>query len=103
MYELLWIIQRKKLGRYLKSDLIDFLSVILVASIIKLNAQPSQWFSEYPIIGHDVIKRIMSGSKLLRVLRYLHVCEMNKQVSSENPQYIFIFKGKVSEKTEASL
>ena len=92
MYELLWIIQRKKVGRYLKSDLMDFLSVILIASIIKCNDQPSQCFGEDPILGHDGIKRITSGRKLLRVMRYLHVFDMNNQISSEYPEYYLLFK-----------
>ena len=50
IYEKLWIIQRKGVVIYLKYYLIDFLSAILVASIIKCNDQHSRWFSEDPII-----------------------------------------------------
>ena len=71
LYEQLWIIQRQGVGIYLKSDFIDSLpiSVILIASIIKRNYQPSQWFSEYPIIFHDGIKLIISGRNFLRIMR----------------------------------
>ena len=37
------------------------------------------------ILGHDVIKHIMSGSKFLQITRYLHVCDMKNKVSREHP------------------
>ena len=59
-----------------KIYLIDFLSIILVASIIKHNDRHYIWFSEDPILGHYFIKLIMIVSKLLKIMRYLHVCDI---------------------------
>ena len=94
LYEQLWIIQRQGVGIYLKSDFIDSLpiSVILIASIIKRNYQPSQWFSDNPILGQNFINRIMRGRKFLCIMSYLHVCDMNKQASKIHPEYDRFFK-----------
>ena len=80
------------MGRYLKSDLIYLLIDILIASIITHNDLPSQWLSEDPILGHDVIKHIMSERKFLQIMRHLQVCDMNKQVSREHLEYDPLFK-----------
>ena len=82
----------KEWGGILKIDLVYCLSAILISPIIKCNDHTSKWFSDDPIIIHYVIKRIMSGSKFLRVVGYLHVCGMKKKVSTENPEYDPLFK-----------
>ena len=82
----------KELEDILKSDIINFLSVNLIEVIIKLNYQPSQWFICDSILGHDAIKHIMSGRKFLRIMSYLHICGMNKKLSSKYPEYDPLFK-----------
>ena len=42
---------------------------------------------EDTIIGHDGIKRIISGRKFMWIISYLHVCDMNKHVSRVHPEY----------------
>ena len=72
-------------------------------SILIFNELPSQCFSENPILGQNVIKRIMSRRKFLRIMRYLHVCDMKKQVSREHPEYYLFFKVRVFQKNMDNL
>ena len=81
VYNLLWSIQRKVVARYFKSNCIDFLSFILVSSLIKCSDLPSQFFSEDKIIGHEGIRFIMSVSNILRIMMYFHTCNMRKHIS----------------------
>ena len=98
IYELLWIIKLKGVGGYFKIDPVDFLSAILISPIIKRNDQTSQWFSDDPIIGHDVIKCIINGRNFLWIMRYFHVCDMKNQVSREHQEYYPMFKARQFQK-----
>ena len=74
------------------SDIIYLLRAILIYPIIKRNDRPSLWFSDDATIGHDRIKHIMSGRKFLHIIRYLHTCDTNKEVSREHLKYDPLFK-----------
>ena len=58
-----------------------------MVSVIKRNDRLSQWFIGDAIRVHDVIKQTTSGRKLLRIMSYLHICDINKQVSREHTEY----------------
>ena len=53
----------------------------------KYNAWPSQWYDNYPNIGHDIIKLNMTRRKFLWTMGYLHWYYMNKKFSRENIKY----------------
>ena len=87
VYKWLLIIKYKGVWGYLKSDLIDLLSVIFIASTITQNDLPSQWFSGYPIIIHDGIKCIMC--KEVSADHEILTCMQHKQAGINGTYWIW--------------
>lgn len=60
-----------------QSDLLDFFAVLFLMSIQKRKEKPSNWFSSDPYLESPHAKRIMSGKKFSRMLRYIHCCPLH--------------------------
>ena len=64
-----------------KQDLEDFIAILFVSGIQKRKDKPTNWFTQNSILENPIMKRIMSGKKFHRILRYLHCCP----VANQNP------------------
>lgn len=70
-----------------KYDLTDFFSILFITSIQKRKDRSHHWFSEDKLLENHIVKRVMSGNKFHRLLRYLHVCDMYAQPNTNDPYY----------------
>ena len=55
---------------------LTLLTFVFIGGIQKRKDRPANWFSNCPIRQNVIMKRIMSGRKFSRILRYLHVCPL---------------------------
>ena len=67
-----------------RSDLIDFISILFLASVQKRKDKPSNWFSTDPVFEFSAVKKITSGRKFSTMLRYLHCCSLGSQPTGED-------------------
>lgn len=58
-----------------KKDFTDFVAVLFLMSIQKRKDKPSNWFSDNQLLECKVVKRITTGRKFGRMLRYIHCCD----------------------------
>ena len=77
-----------------KKDITDFIAVLFIVSVQKRKDKSSNWFADDPLIENIPEKRIMSGNKFHRILRYLHVCDMHTQPQPTDENYTPIYKVK---------
>lgn len=70
-----------------QNDLLDFFSVLFLMSIQKRKDKPSNWFSSDPILECPQAKKIMSGKKFSRMLRYIHCCSVEPPAGDYDPVY----------------
>ena len=75
-----------------KTDITDFVSILFIASIQKRKDKSTHWFSEDPMLENTIVKKIMSGNKFHKLLRYLHVCDMYRQPDVSRDDYDPIYK-----------
>ena len=77
-----------------KTDITDFFSILFITSIQKRKDKSSNWFSDDPMLENPIVKKIMSGKKFHKLLRYLHVCDMYRQPDVKRDNYDPIYKVK---------
>jgi hypothetical protein len=68
-----------------QNDLLDFIAVLFLMSIQKRKDIPSNWFSSDPYLESPQAKRIMSGKKFSRMLRYIHCCSLDPPPGPYDP------------------
>ena len=67
-----------------RNDLIDFISILFLAAVVKRKDKPGNWFSNDPIFEFPLAKKITSGRKFSTMLRYLHCCSLQNQPTGED-------------------
>ena len=77
-----------------RTDLTDFFAVLFITSIQKRKDKTRNWFSNDPVLENIPVKKIMSGKKFHKILRYIHVCDMYNQPNVNAPDYDPIYKVK---------
>ncbi len=70
-----------------RTDLTDFFAVLFITSIQKRKDKSTNWFSDNPLLENIIMKRIMTGRRFHLMLRFLHVCSVEKQPSRDDPEY----------------
>ncbi len=75
-----------------KTDITDFISILFIASIQKRKDKSTHWFSEDPMLENPIVKKIMSGKKIHKLLRFLHICDMYRQPDVSRDDYYPIYK-----------
>ena len=75
-----------------KSDITDFFAILFIASIQKRKDKTMNWWSNDPLLEYPIMKKIMTGRKFHRLLRYLHVCDLKRQPSFGDIDYSPTYK-----------
>jgi DNA polymerase III epsilon subunit-like protein len=75
-----------------KSDIIDFVCCLFIASVQKRKDRTSNWWSEDPLVENVVMKRLMSGRRFHTILRFLHVSSVKDQPRRSDPNYDPMYK-----------
>jgi DNA polymerase III epsilon subunit-like protein len=75
-----------------KSDIIDFICCLFIASVQKRKDKTSNWWSDDPLLENVVLKKLISGRKFHTVLRFLHVSSIKAQPRRTDPNYDPMYK-----------
>lgn len=73
-------------------DLTDFISILFIAGIQRRRDCHRNWWSNNVLLEIPVVKRIMSGRKFQRIMRYLHVLSIVNQPHMNSPEYSPLYK-----------
>src|SRR5688500_2463102 len=68
-------------------DITNFFCVLFVAGIQKRKDKPSNWFSKDKIFESTVAKKIMTGDKFGKILRYLHCWDPTVNGGNSSGEY----------------
>ena len=68
-------------------DILQFISILFIISVQRRKDSPNAWWSDNIIHECPAVKRIMSKRKFLRILRYLHVSSLEKNICQNNESY----------------
>ena len=72
----------------------NFITCLFIASVQRRKDPPSNWWSNDPVLENPIMKKVMTGNQFNKILRCLHVCSLEKQPSTDDPNYDPIYKVK---------
>jgi len=74
------------------TDIREFIAILFLGGVQKRKDKTVNWWSDDPLLEFPIVKKIMSGKKFHKILRYLHVCDMHMQPSVNSPEYSPLYK-----------
>ena len=75
-----------------KRDLTYFIAVLFIVSVQKRKDKSKNWSANDPLVENIPVKKVMTGNKFHRILRYPKVCDHHAQPMPEDESYTPMYK-----------
>lgn len=69
-----------------KNEMWAFIAILLIMSLVRMHKLRDYW-STNPILGHEMVKRIMPRNRFLKILQYFHISNREDEKVKGDPDY----------------
>lgn len=68
-----------------------FFCIIMIMSLVKMSRLRDYW-STNPILGHDMIKKLMPRNRFFQMLKYFHISDKSEEMNKDSPDFSYLQK-----------